>query len=156
MQKNKERNITVKMGITEETHQLFLKMVPDIEKEYHVFGSFDVEKIVAGRKSVQDNPAWGFFHAALGDDPAGMGVASSGKQMFNDELITTVPLFFVRPQYRMTRAAGILFNSIMQWSKNRNVALVIFGVTSRDPRADRFFQGCNGQLLGGNYLFTIA
>ena len=156
MGENPPRNVTIKMGINEETHQLFLKMVPDIEKEYFFLGNVDVERIIKDWEKKKDNAAWGLFQAILGNDPAGLSIVYSGEHMFTKKLVTTVPLFFVRPKYRMTRTAGILFNSIMQWSKNRSVDCVIFGVTSGDHRADRFFQGCNGRLLGGNYLFTIV
>ena len=157
MRKNLERNVTVKMGINEETYQFFVKMVPDIEKEYQLFGGIDIEKVRARQESVKDNAAWGFFFPVLGDDPAGLAVAYSGEHMFNSTLVTTSQLFFVRPKYRMTRTAGILFNAIMQWSKNRGIDRVIIGVTSGAPKpADRFFQGCNGRLLGGNYYFSLV
>lgn len=84
----------------------------------------------------------------LNDEIIGFGVGRITKYLFSPAPIASMMLWYVKPQYRRTRAAFELLHNFEQWAKLQGVARMEVGVTKCDiDEADRL----NGMFKKRNF-----
>lgn len=99
----------------------------------------------------QDNAA--MLIAVKEDDIVGMLACSIAPQWYSDETLASEQLFYVRDDFRGTRAAYLLLEAYMQWARDLNADHVMAGVsTGTGNAAERLYQKFGLYPTGGNYI----
>lgn len=86
---------------------------------------------------------------------AGAFMAFAYGHLYNPALQASDLGFFVKPEFRGTKAAVLLEKEFRDWARAKGVKKVGLGVTTGDKRAGAFYERLGYTYVGSNYVMNL-